>query len=136
MSGLYEACVERVNLLRQTQAAATPGPWRSSESVSGEVWADRDASGWDAHLIATTATRLNGPDSANTAFIATFDPVFIGGVLGWAEDVLDRHSPSWSDFDPEPHCDVIGCAENEDWPCVEVRSVATALGVSEPQPKP
>jgi len=53
--------------------------WRLADLAGGnEVWADRDAGGWDAFMIATTATRLNrnpgakGFDDAN--HIARHDP--------------------------------------------------------------
>ena len=47
--------------IQQLLNRTTPGPWRLSEEDPLEVWADRDPTGWDADLVATTRTRLN-PD--------------------------------------------------------------------------
>ncbi len=44
--------------LRRLLAEGTPGPWRLGDSRA-EVWADRDAAGWDAFMVASSLTRLN-----------------------------------------------------------------------------
>jgi hypothetical protein len=55
-------------------AAATPGPWRTGgPSAPIEIWANIGTS-WNAHLVASTATRLN-PDP-----ISPGDPEFIAAA--------------------------------------------------------
>lgn len=52
--------------------AATPGPWRNNPTDWLEIWANRDAAGWDAFFIATLRTRLNPDPGRQAAHDASF----------------------------------------------------------------
>ena len=53
-------------------AAATPGPWHNNPADWLEIWADRDAAGWDAFFIATLRTDLNPDPGIRAAHDASF----------------------------------------------------------------
>ena len=97
---LREAAV----LMRERAEAATDGGfgWRLADLPdANEVWANRDAAGWDAFMVATTATRLNlGPGAqgfADAVHIASWHPLVALAVADWLDDIATRHAPN-----PEP----------------------------------
>ena len=78
--------------LRERATNATYGGhgWRLADLAgANEVWADRDAAGYDAFMVATTATRLNpnpgtrGHDAA--AYIATMHPGVGLALADWLD---------------------------------------------------
>lgn len=87
-------------LMRERAFAATDGGhgWRLVDLPgANEVWADRDASGWDAFMVATTATRLNpnpgAQGHADAVHIAGFSPwvalafaEWLDAAAQWRED--------------------------------------------------
>lgn len=98
-------------LMRARALAATDGGfgWRLANLPgANEVWADRDAAGFDAFMIATTATRLNpnpgtsGYDDA--AHIASWHPGVALAVAMWldAAAAWREQNPDEVDDDPDP----------------------------------
>lgn len=89
---------EAAALMRERAQAATDGGhgWRLDDLPgANEVWADRDSAGWDAFMVATTATRLNpNPGAAGHAdatHIASWHPAVALAVADW----LDREVIRW-----------------------------------------
>lgn len=85
------------SLMRERAEAAADGGfgWRVGDLAgANEVWANRDAAGWDAFMIATTATRLNpNPGAnghANAIHIASWHPAVALTVADWLDSVVDR----------------------------------------------
>ena len=81
--------------MRERAGAATNGGhgWRVADLPgANEVWADRDAAGYDAFMVATTATRLNPnpgtPGHADATHIASWHPAVALAVADW----LDREA--------------------------------------------
>lgn len=75
-----ERLLAAADLLDKRAGEATGNKWRVSLSNRDEVWADRDPSGFDSFLVATTGTRLN-PDLSeqhmqDSLYIATMNPEF------------------------------------------------------------
>lgn len=92
---------EAAALMRTRAGVATDGGhgWRVADHAgANEVWADRDTAGWDAFMVATTATRLNpnpgvkGHDDA--AHIASWHPAVALAVADWLDGVAERHAPT------------------------------------------
>ena len=92
---------EAAALMRERAEAATDGGfgWRLSDHLAGanEVWADRDAAGHDAFMVATTATRLN-PNPGVTGHsdaqhIASWHPAVALAVADWLDGCADTISP-------------------------------------------
>lgn len=75
--------------------------WRLTDLPgANEVWADRDAAGHDAFMVASTATRLNPNPGvtghAAAALIAACDPPFLRAVGEWLDTAgadLWAHGP-------------------------------------------
>lgn len=109
-------------LMRERAEAATGGGfgWHVTDLAGGnEVWANRDAAGWDAFMVASTATRLNpNPGErgyADAAHIASWHPAVALAVANWLDAVADLAPP-------DPH--------HADEECETCEQVAAALEVA------
>lgn len=83
-------------LMRERAEAATDGGygWRLGDLPgANEVWANRDAAGWDAFMVATTTTRLNpNPGArghADAQHIASWHPGVALAVADWLDIAAD-----------------------------------------------
>jgi hypothetical protein len=96
-------------LMRERAEAATNAGhgWRLSNLPgANEVWADRDAAGWDAFMVATTATRLN-PNPGVTGYqdavyIASMHPDFGLAIAAWWDAAADWRDANPGETDDEP----------------------------------
>jgi hypothetical protein len=97
------------SLIRDRSSRATYAGygWRLADLPGGnEVWANRDAAGWDAFMVASTATRLNpnpgvqGHDDA--VYIASWHPGIAAAAAAWLEAAADWRDANPDDVDDDP----------------------------------
>jgi len=116
--------------------AATPGPWRvcAEGSEGSRIAPDyRDALG-KSRFIGILNGRVQPEDGRNAAHIALHDPTDAIRRYTGELEVLERHAPrrlvgemrGWVDVKNPERC--ARCWA--DWPCVELMSLASRLGVN------
>lgn len=96
-------------LMRERAEAATDAGygWQLADLPgANEVWADRDAAGHDAFMVATTATRLNPnlgvTGHADAAHIASWHPGVALFAAEWLEQAADWREENPGEVDPDP----------------------------------
>jgi hypothetical protein len=83
-------------LRERAEATTHPGHgWRLADLAgANEVWADRGPAGFDAFMVATTATRLNpNPGTrghSDAAYIATVHPGVGLALADWLDATADE----------------------------------------------
>lgn len=97
------------SLMRERAEAATDGGfgWRLADLPgANEVWANRDAAGHDAFMVATTATRLNpnpgATGHADAAHIAAWHPWVALAIAEWMDAAADWREANPGDVDEDP----------------------------------
>jgi hypothetical protein len=92
----------------RANAATNPGHgWRLGDLAgANEVWANRDAAGWDAFMVATTATRLNPNPGvtghADAAHIASWHPGMALAIADWLGSAAEWREANPEDVEDEP----------------------------------
>lgn len=97
---------EAARLMRERAEGATDGGfgWHVTDELAGanEVWAKRDAGGWDSFMVATTATRLNpnpgAKGHADAAHIASWHPAVALAVAEWLDHESEACGPKRTPF--------------------------------------
>lgn len=96
-------------LMRERAEGATDAGfgWRLADLAgANEVWADRDAAGWDAFMVATTATRLNpNPGArgfADAIWIAAMPPSLGMLIADWLDAAATWREENPDDIEDNP----------------------------------
>jgi hypothetical protein len=103
--------------------AATPGPW-TVRGIGDFGWAVHFEGGMPRGI--ETEDNKQGRDDAD--FIALHDPADALRRYAGELEVLERHA-LWS-TDLQRGCDYCRFDQYPEWPCPEIRSLASRLGVS------
>lgn len=140
-TNLHDTLRAEVERRLAVAGAATPGEWRANHyGVESEVWSP------ELHRVVGRPTfevlqsyvtsGRNTHASADAAHIALHDPADAIRRYAGELEVLERHVPnedrecrtclycSGSTYQDDP------IAKREDWPCPEILSLASRLGVS------
>lgn len=135
MKKLHERLLAELDRRTALANAATPGPWRANHyGIESEVWSPelhRVVGRPTLEVLQSYVTSgRNTYANADASHIALHDPADALRRYAGELEVLERHFPAADQPDQCRWCYAGGQDEYLPWPCPEIRSLASRLGVS------